>query len=298
MAEKNFHAEESTIKESDITYHEQIGHGSDGEVFRVTWKSKDGDVEAAAKKIKIPSDSSHIQQLRFEVKVAETFNHENVIKYYGHIITESHVIIITEYAAKGSLFGYLKKLRNDGRSRLTSAQIHRWASHAAHGIQYLRKADLVHRDIKSPNFLIMADDTLKLCDFGLTKYLPNTKSTYSGKGTFRWLAPEVWKDLKLSPKADVFAFGIVLWELVTGEEPYEGMRPEHVIFSVAYGSVRPEIPERCPDIYRTLMLQCWEDDRNKRPDIDEVVDRLDEPEEVFGLRECWCLNFVTSKRPP
>ncbi len=286
MDTDNFHLHESTIKETDIIYHERLGFGADGEVYRITWKSEEGEVEAAAKKIKLPSDASRFQQLKFEIHVAQNFRHENVIRYYGYAITETHVIIVMEYAAKGSLFRYLKSLRKkDPKVHLSSGEIHSWAKQAAKGIQYLRKSSLVHRDVKSPNLLITADNTLKLCDFGLTKYLPETRSTYTGRGTFRWLAPEVWKDQKLSPKADVFAFGIVLWELITGEEPYEGMRPEHVVFSVAYGNKRPDIPTRCADVYRTLLTQCWQGDRDQRPTIDEIVAILDGTEQVFGIRK-------------
>ncbi|XP_072050075.1 mitogen-activated protein kinase kinase kinase 20-like [Amphiura filiformis] len=284
MAMNTFHTEESTIKETDIVYHERLGFGSDGEVYRITWMSEDGDTEAAAKKIKLPSDETRLQQLRFEIQVAQNFNHDNVIKYYGHVITDTHVIIVMEYAAKGTLFRYLQALRKKNpRVHLSSQQIRTWAKQAAEGIQYFRTAGIVHRDVKSPNLLIMADGTLKLCDFGLAKYLHGTETTNKGRGTARWLAPEVWKEHKLSPKADVFAFGIVLWELISGDEPYEGMRPEHVVFSVAYGNKRPDIPARCPDVYKSLMKQCWEDDRNKRPTIEEIVTRLDGTDEIFGF---------------
>ena len=165
---------------------------------------------------------------------------QNIIEYYGHVVTPNHLIVVTEYASKGSLFDYLKE--NKVIPKYLKEQ---WAIEAAESIKYLKDNSILHRDIKSPNILITAGNRLKICDFGIAKELTRTRTATSEKGSIRWQAPEVFKEYKLSPKADVFALGIVLWELETCQEPYEGKTAENVMWKVGHEDERPEIPDSC-----------------------------------------------------
>ena len=260
----------STINESELTYHEQVGRGATADVFRVTWKSnKYGEIEAAAKKIHVFKGEDVASKIGGEISYLQDLNNENIIRYYGHVVTPTYVVIVTEYAAQGSLFDYLKD-----KSTLQKDVKKKWMFQAAESIRFLARNNVVHRDIKSPNFLITANGDLKLSDFGIAKNLTSTKTTVSSKGTVKWLAPEVFTEEKLSPKADIFALGVVFWELETCEEPYEGKSQEHVMFKVGTGDLRPKIPEDCQPALRNLIQQCWNRDRNRRPDINNVVSRL------------------------
>ncbi|XP_072013560.1 uncharacterized protein [Amphiura filiformis] len=268
--------ETMTIREADLSLHERVAFGASAEVYRASWRSPNGEeLEVAAKKILIRSDTDIQEQLNLEVNILSRVNHRNVIKYYGHSVSPTHVIIVTEFAAKGSLYDYLKK-----KGSLPLRQLQKWAIEAARGIQHLKNLQIVHRDIKSPNFLITADDTLKVCDFGIAKDVNATQSTQTDKGTMSWLAPEVYMEGKLSPKADVYSLGIVLWELCTCERPFKGMMSPHVMFKVSNDQYRPEIPAGCPQQLKTLIEECWQQDRRKRPGIDEVVSRLERFAEV------------------
>ncbi|XP_072021818.1 mitogen-activated protein kinase kinase kinase 20-like [Amphiura filiformis] len=113
----------------NLTYHEYLGGGASGSVYRVTWKSKEfGTTEVAAKKIRI--DSEITTQLKF----LKRLNHKNIIKYYDTVLEKEHVVILTEYAAKGSLYDYLKD-----KDKLPKHLLHRWIFHLAHGVNYLKK---------------------------------------------------------------------------------------------------------------------------------------------------------------
>ncbi|XP_072027685.1 uncharacterized protein [Amphiura filiformis] len=199
------------LHEEDLTYHKRIGRGASGSVYRATWKSKD----VAVKIIDIPHDKADLAEIRSLERLS---NHENVIKYYGHIITDEAVIIVTELAEKGSLFDHLKKLRTTG-SRIPPPTLRRWIIETARGLQHLRKAGLVHRDIKPSNLVLTADDTLKICDFGIAKDQIRTNAT-NAKGTWQYQAPEIIEN-KSSPKSDVFAYAVTIWEMITGEIPYK-----------------------------------------------------------------------------
>ena len=265
---------DSTIKESDIIYHEQIGRGASGDVYRVTWKSKKlGKIQAAAKKIPIFKDGNIEEKFGNEVNYLQSLNHPNIIAYYGHVITHDHLIIVTEYATKGTLYDYLKK-----KDRLPPELKLKWAIQAVRGLKYLQDKNILHRDIKSINLLIDSEDNLKICDFGIAKDLTSTKTTKNLKGSIKYIPPEAFhftSDSKLSPKADIFAFGIILWELETCQEPYEGLGFERIMWLVGHDNKRPEIPASCPDHLRELMQECWDKKREKRPDAEEILTKLE-----------------------
>ncbi|XP_072041340.1 mitogen-activated protein kinase kinase kinase 13-B-like [Amphiura filiformis] len=250
----------STFDESSLECHKLVGHGA--------WKSKKyGNIEVAAKKMPIlPSDDIG-EKFGSEINYLQTLEHENIITYYGHAVTKENLVIITEYAPNGSLHDYLKRTR-----RLPPELKVEWAIQIAKGIKYLQDKKILHRDVKSGNILITGQNNLKICDFGVAKDLSNTTTTSNAKGTYKWLAPEVYTDQKLSPSADIFAFGVVLWELETCETPYKDLkRPERVIWEVGSKGLRPEIPKTCPRVLKKLMKRCWDKDRRKRPDANEII---------------------------
>ena len=185
-------------------------------------------------------------------------------------MTETHVIVVTEYASKGSLFDYLKST-----NVLPKDLKEQWAIEAAEGIKYLKDNKILHRDIKSPNIVITADKPTK------DMWFRYSKRTFREQGQLR--AEKVlsngklqksFTEDKLSPKADVFAFGVVLWELETCQEPYEGKTLEHVMWKVGNDDLRPEIPNSCSPTYRQLMQRSWDKDRSSRPEIEEILDLL------------------------
>ncbi len=274
-----------------LTYHERLGSGAGGEVYRVTWKSQQvGTIEAAAKKIRI--DGEITEQQKREIEYLKKLDHKNIIRYYDTIIEAEHVVIVTEFAAKGSLYDYLKDKDN-----LPEPLLHRWIFHLASALHYLGERSVLHRDLKSPNCVITAKDVLKICDFGIAKDLTSTKTTKSTKGTVRWMAPEYLKDLQLSPKADIFAFGVIVWEMVSCERPYDGMRHEAVAYQVMADSLRPKIPDRCPPFLANLIERCWHQDHTQRPDSFEVVRSvcLEYKSSLVGENLATCLTEADGK---
>ena len=127
--------------------------------------------------------------------------------------------------------------------------------------------------VKSPSFTITSDNTLKMGDFGILS------STYwendiTNTDVVKWLAPEVSiKNWQVSGEASVFGFGVVLSELLTCREPYEGMSPAEVREKVKTG-LRPKIPDGCPQRYAALIQQCLNGDPCERPDIRNVIMNL------------------------
>ena len=272
---------ESTINPTDITESDQdfLGGGLNEIVRKAIWKSN---FPVAIKTITITTNVLNDKQLRQEIDSLKKLDHENVIKYHGHVVSnENTVKLVTELATNGSVEDRLKDMRENG-SRIPSPTLRRWSLQAAKGLQHIHKAGIVHRGIKPSNLVLTSDDTLKICDFSISESLTST-STVSAKGTARYQAPETMENIhKLSPKSDVFSYGVTLCEMFSGEIPYKHMTDLMTfIFYVCYWGLRPDIPKHCPSGYSNLMQRCWDGSMDKRPDMSEIVSTLESPDETF-----------------
>ena len=139
------------------------------------------------------------------------------------------------------------------------------------------------RDLKSQNLLVDNDFKVKVCDFGLAKLLLDTQaaSTMTACGTPSYTAPEVLRNQQYSEKCDVFSFAILMWELLTREEPYAGMPPFQIVFAVASEGRRPTIPDNCPVEYAELTRECWNEYAEDRPTFSEVIGKLEAIEKLI-----------------
>ena len=106
--------------------------------------------------------------------------------------------------------------------------------------------------------------------------------TMTKLGTLQWVAPEVLRDEHYSEKADIYSFAILVWELVARAVPYVGQNSLMVAHAVAYKSLRPVIPDFCPDLFADLMRRCWTDVAADRPAFREILNLLDsiDPDEA------------------
>ncbi|PSR92596.1 Mitogen-activated protein kinase kinase kinase [Actinidia chinensis var. chinensis] len=169
----------------------------------------------------------------------------------------------------------LRKDRHlDRRKRLIIAM------DAAFGMEYLHAKNIVHFDLKCDNLLVnLKDPSRPICkvgDFGLSKIKRNTLVSGGVRGTLPWMAPELLNGSsnKVSEKVDVFSFGIVLWEILTGEEPYANMHYGAIIGGIVNNTLRPSIPSYCDPEWRSLMEQCWAPNPAARPSFTEIASRL------------------------
>jgi serine/threonine protein kinase len=102
------------------------------------------------------------------------------------------------------------------------------------GMEYLHSQGVVHRDLKSENLVLTEDLHVKLTDFGVGCLETECDARIDDTGTYRWMAPEMISHKHYSKKVDVYSFGVVLWELVTGQLPFEEMTPVQVAYAVVH----------------------------------------------------------------
>ncbi|XP_074785640.1 mitogen-activated protein kinase kinase kinase 12 isoform X4 [Athene noctua] len=140
-------------------------------------------------------------------------------------------------------------------------------------IKHLRK--LKHPNIITFNMLITYDDVVKISDFGTSKELIDKSTKMSFAGTVAWMAPEVIRNEPVSEKVDIWSFGVVLWELLTGEIPYKDVDSSAIIWGVGSNSLHLPVPSGCPDGFKVLLRQCWNSKPRNRPSFRQILLHLD-----------------------
>ncbi|XP_072963907.1 serine/threonine-protein kinase CTR1-like isoform X2 [Typha angustifolia] len=260
------------ISWDELDIKERIGAGSFGTVYHAEWHGSD-----VAVKVLIDQDfhEDQIKEFLREVAIMKLVRHPNVVLFMGAVTKSPHLSIVTEYLPRGSLFRLIN--RASGREILDRRHRLRMALDVAKGINYLHclNPPIVHWDLKSPNLLVDKNWSVKVCDFGLSRFKANTFiSSKSVAGTPEWMAPEFLRGEPSNEKSDVYSFGVILWELLTMQQPWGGLSAAQVVGAVAFQNRRLTIPEvTCPEL-AALLESCWDDDPRKRPSFSSIVDVL------------------------
>ncbi|XP_034537355.1 mitogen-activated protein kinase kinase kinase 21 isoform X2 [Notolabrus celidotus] len=268
---------------SELVLEEIIGVGGFGKVYRGTWKDQEVAVKAARQDPDedITATAGSVKQ---EAKLFSMLQHPNIIKLEGVCLDEPNLCLVMEYARGGTLNRALT-----GR-RIPPHILVNWAVQIARGMHYLHEeavVPIIHRDLKSSNILLLEtienDDigrkTLKITDFGLAREWHRT-TKMSAAGTYSWMAPEVIKSSLFSKGSDVWGYGVLLWELLTGEVPYRGIDGLAVAYGVAVNKLTLPIPSTCPEPFAKLMEECWDQDPHVRPSFSCILEQLSAIEEA------------------
>lgn len=198
--------------------------------------------------------------------------HPNIVLLMGAVIQPPKLSIVTEYLSRGSLYEFLQ-MPGVGSSISEKRRLS-MAYDVASGMNYLHqmKPPIVHRDLKSPNLLVDDSYTVKVCDFGLSRTKANTYlSSKTAAGTPEWMAPEVIKGELSNEKCDVFSFGVILWELVTLQQPWRQLNPSQVVAAVAFMGKRLEIPRHVNPQVAALIELCWSTEPRRRPSFSYIM---------------------------
>ena len=248
---------------------EKVGAGGIGEV----WKARDHRLNRiVALKFILENSGRSSQDLLREARAASALNHPNIVTILEIGESDGGTYIAMEFVEGETLRERMKKL---GVSFETALDI---AMPMAKGIAAAHEIGIVHRDIKPENVMIRIDGLVKLLDFGFAKILPWSQDAVtagasgapseSGQltGTFGYMSPEQARGQQIEPSSDIFAFGIVLYEMLTGEHPFRGGTPIdtlHHILNTEPVSTRTRCPELPLEIHN-IIERCLKKDKTQR----------------------------------
>nr|XP_033814710.1 serine/threonine-protein kinase B-raf isoform X2 [Geotrypetes seraphini] len=254
------------IPDGQITVGQRIGSGSFGTVYKGKWH---GDVAVKMLNVIAPTPQQ-LQAFKNEVGVLRKTRHVNILLFMGYS-TKPQLAIVTQWCEGSSLYHHLHIIE----TKFEMIKLIDIARQTAQGMDYLHAKSIIHRDLKSNNIFLHEDLTVKIGDFGLA----TVKSRWSGShqfeqlsGSILWMAPEVIRMQDKNPysfQSDVYAFGIVLYELMTGQLPYSNINNrDQIIFMVGRGYLSPDlikVRSNCPKAMKRLMADCMKKKRDERP---------------------------------
>lgn len=268
------HHEVPMIPYDDLMLLDTLGTGRISTVYRAIWHDSSTakrDVRQVALKVatmnQLTGSVSDLEELRHEADIATLLRHNNVCEIVGIASDSESFCLAYEFCEGGSLLSLL----NDTSRCYEYLPI---ALDIANGMAYLHSRNVIHRDLKPSNILLTADYRAKVADFGMS--VANTGQELTAEtGTYRWMAPEVIRHDSYSSNADVYSFGIVLWQLITREIPFATLTPVQTAYAVAEG-YRPEIPSSMPSSLKSIIECCWDHDSKKRPSFTYIAMALAE----------------------
>ncbi|KAK9142187.1 hypothetical protein Syun_011587 [Stephania yunnanensis] len=258
-----------------------IGYGTSSTVYKCTLKN----CRPVAVKRLYTQYPHNLKQFETELETIGSIKHRNLVSLQGYSLSPSGNLLFYDYMENGSLWDLLhgpsKKHKLDWDTRI------KIALGAAQGLAYLHhdcSPRIIHRDVKSPNILLDKDFEAHLTDFGIAKSLCMSESHTSTciSGTIGYIDPEYARTSRLTEKSDVYSYGIVLLELLTGRKAVDDDSNLHQLISskaannAVMETVDPEVSSTCKDLGAVkklfqLALLCTKRQSSDRPTMHEVV---------------------------
>ena len=304
----NFSLNIGSIDLKQFEKQEKIGSGG----FGVVYKARDIETDQIfAAKISIyemdQCEETTIINLSREINIISQLKHPSILQYVGYSPSnfkkKPKPVIVTEYAPNSSLDEIIKAERmgcgnydwNDTKKLINIYGI-------ASGMAHLHDLNIIHRDLKPGNILL--DDYLfpKICDFGMSKFLPdkddipddNTIQPSGFKGTYAYTPIEVIDTQNYTKEGDIYAFAMIVYEIMTNEVLFEGLN-QYQLFARLMNGYRPKFNYPIPYGYRKLIEQCWHENPRKRPNFRQIVESLETKRDFItqNVDEEEYLNYVS-----
>ncbi|KAM7368971.1 hypothetical protein PAMP_013271 [Pampus punctatissimus] len=253
------------MERTDITMKHKLGGGQYGEVYEGVWKKYN--LTVAVKTLK--EDTMEVEEFLKEAAVMKEIKHPNLVQLLGVCTREPPFYIITEFMTHGNLLDYLRECN---REEVNAVVLLHMATQISSAMEYLEKKNFIHRDLAARNCLVGENHLVKVADFGLSRLMTgDTYTAHAGaKFPIKWTAPESLAYNKFSIKSDVWAFGVLLWEIATyGMSPYPGIDLSQV-YELLEKDYRMDRPEGCPEKVYELMRDCWRWNPSERPSFAET----------------------------
>ncbi|XP_066975213.1 tyrosine-protein kinase ABL1 isoform X7 [Macrobrachium rosenbergii] len=262
--------DEWEIERTDIAMKHKLGGGQYGDVYEALWKRHN--IYVAVKTLK--EDTMALKDFLEEAAIMKAMKHPNLVQLLGVCTREPPFYIVTEFMTRGNLLDYLRNCSHDEVNEVVLLYM---ATQVASAMEYLEERNFIHRDLAARNCLVGENHLVKVADFGLARLMrDDTYTAHAGaKFPIKWTAPEGLAYNKFSTKSDVWAFGILLWEIATyGVSPYPGVDLTNVYHLLESG-YRMDCPQGCPTRVYDLMKQCWLWNAGDRPTFSHIHHALE-----------------------
>uniref|UniRef100_A0A672LL28 non-specific serine/threonine protein kinase n=1 Tax=Sinocyclocheilus grahami TaxID=75366 RepID=A0A672LL28_SINGR len=270
------------VHSREVSMLKRIGAGSFGTVYKGKWH---GDVAIKILKVTEPTPEQ-LQAFKNEMQVLRKTRHVNILLFMG-FMTKPNFAIITQWCEGSSLYRHLHvtETKFDTMRRIDVAR------QTAQGMDYLHAKNIIHRDLKSNNIFLHEGWTVKIGDFGLA----TVKSRWSGSqqveqpsGSILWMAPEVIRMQDTNPytfQSDVYGYGVVLYELMSGTLPYSNINNrDQIIFMVGRGYLSPDLSKlysNCPKSMKRLIIDCLKFKRDERPLFPQILVGIEQVQDLL-----------------
>lgn len=280
---------------NDFVFLKLLGKGNSSTVYYGTYNQQ----EVAIKVLRLENHKKDLEDFKKEMQIMSELRSPHIVHFHGATFKPKQCIVL-EYCPNGSLFHILQN-KDYKINWKTSIQ---WMIQTVKGINtlHLWKPQIVHRDLKSLNLLLDSNKKIKVCDFGLSRFVDegkdNPNTLMKMRGTFAYISPEVYHGKQFTTKADIYSIGIIIWEilsrLLTGKHTrpyaeYTYIRHDfQIVIQAASKGIRPTMPHNTPQILKDLYLRCVEHDPNNRPSCMELLDILEKVKSLYEVnKDSW-----------
>eukprot|EP00027_Filamoeba_sp_ATCC50430_P004138 CAMPEP_0168542068 /NCGR_PEP_ID=MMETSP0413-20121227/1149_1 /TAXON_ID=136452 /ORGANISM="Filamoeba nolandi, Strain NC-AS-23-1" /LENGTH=703 /DNA_ID=CAMNT_0008571917 /DNA_START=186 /DNA_END=2294 /DNA_ORIENTATION=- len=278
-------ADDMIINKSDLEFTKKLGEGQSGRVYKGLYKGK---YQVAIKVLKSIQD---VNEFKKEFYIMSSIKSPSIVKFYGACI-DPQCAMVMEYCSRGSLYDVM----HDDKLVFDWNLFFKFSLEACKAIQSLHTftPPIVHRDLKSLNLLVNENLDVLLADFGLSRFTSesNAETLMKVCGTIAYADPQLFFLAgPYTTKCDIYSLAMVIWELIARTlagvycRPYEEY-PDlkfdfQIITQVHEKKVRPTLPAHTPKELSSIVFEGWDHDRNKRPDVGELIKRLEAAKEVY-----------------
>eukprot|EP00794_Sanderia_malayensis_P005298 gene5298-5967_t len=275
----------------DLILGETLGEGAFGIVVKAQAANLTLTAESlctvAVKMLKADATENELLDLVSEMQTMKRIGkHRNIINFLGCCTRNETLYVVVEYAPYGNLRQFLRSKRHPSSDTsdesmeglLTLSDLVSFSLQIAKGMDFLASHQCIHRDLAARNILVGENYVMKIADFGLARNVREAdyyRKTTDGRLPVKWLSIEALFDRVYTTQSDVWAYGILLWEIYTlGGSPYPSI-PVEKLFSLLKSGYRMRKPQGCPPEIYEIMAECWFENANSRPTFKNLLAKFE-----------------------
>ena len=250
----------------DYIFVEKIGSGNYADVYKAYKKGKTREVVAVKCVLQSSLSKTALNNLESEIKILKKLKHEHIVQMLDFVWDDKYVYILMEYCSGGDLSAFVKSSQ-----RLPENVCQRFLQQLASALQYMRKQNVSHLDLKPSNILLKSkkNQVLKIGDFGLAQHMPEEDTNSTIKGSPLYMAPEIVLKHQYDAKVDLWSVGVILYECLFGKAPYSSRTLNELIEKIKKDKpIEVPLGANITPECRDLLRKCLERDVSKRIDFE------------------------------